>query len=96
MVETATQSVLGRKEMWLEAAEIEAGMDKADCIFLEKLIRPSVERESLQALRQQNRGKQRSLSGPKGTDCSTRRYVQACSEPAFVGTDVWVITALWS
>lgn len=85
----------------MEAAEVEAGMDeawmsKADCVFLEKLITPCVEIESLQGLRRQNCGKQRSSSGPKGTDCSTRRCTQACSEPAFVGTDVWAIIALWS
>jgi len=89
--------VLRQKEIRLEAAGVEAGMDKADCVFLEKLIRHScVERESLWGLRKQNCGRQRSSSGPKGTDCSTRRYTQGCSEPAFVGTDVWAITAQWS
>lgn len=68
MVETAGKSVLRQKEVRLEAAEVEAGMDKADCVSLEKLIRPYVERESLQGLRKQNCGKQRSSSGPKGTD----------------------------
>lgn len=32
MVETARKSVLRQKEMCLEAAEVEAGMDKADCL----------------------------------------------------------------
>lgn len=80
----------------MEAAEVEAGMEKADCVFLEKLIRRCVERESLWGLRKQNCAKQGSFSGPKETDYSTRRYRQTCSEPAFVGTDVWAITALWS
>ena len=96
MVETARKSVLRQKEMQLEAAEVEAGMDKADCAFLEKLIRSCVERETLQGLRKQNFRKQRSSQGPRGTDCSTRSYTQACSELAFVGTDVWAITALGS
>lgn len=59
--------------MQLETSGLEAGMDKADSVFLEKLRRPCV--ESLQGLRKRNCEKQRSSSGPRGL---TAAHVDTC------------------